>query len=620
MTSSSSSSSSASLAPLRIGPVDDRGRVHDAFAPDSDAAAEPRRWKVATTPGDAAPESGCWIQFRLAGSTAEVVGEVLAQSDSALAEIYDLVAQRGLSPLHPPEVMAHTQHLVDQPGIDHPDLDDLTHLPFLTIDEDHSKDLDQALCIQPLSGDGDGFKVWYAIADAAWFVRPDNALFDEALRRGATYYLPGLVIPMLPKVLSEGIVSLNPDVDRRALVFEVDLDDDGRVIRTALRRGRVRSRVKTSYDAVQAYFDGDVPLPGLAAPGDRPEIAETLELLQQVGLRRMELAESRDVIAIRRTEIALSLGGREGLRFVAMAAPRNDVERYNEQISLLCNIEGARFLADGDTDEDDVQAIFRVHDPPTRERLDRFEREVRSLVRLYDLDPDVWRWRRRGQSLAAYLKSLPVGSRHDRVARAIHRQAMLTGGRSLYDTAPGFHFGVGADAYARFTAPMREMVGVFSHKEAWEKLGLETPRPRSADEALRKKILQLANDARQTQRELDRETNRRVLDQLFGDDLEGHGDTERVLRRGIILGISRSKLHIGLDEPPIDVKVYLHDLRRQLGTRVVQGRDGMTVRRSSDGHRLFTVGQEVDLRVRRRDRKRDRWVLDLLEVAATGRR
>ena len=607
MTDARSSSSPTPSAPLRIGPLDDLGRVHDAFATDLESDETPPHWPLRPL-GPAPLPVGSWVQFRVRGDSAEVVGDVLARPESALAEIYALVAQRGLCPLHPPAVMAQTRDLVEQPGIDDPSLDDLTHLPFLTIDEEHSKDLDQALCIQPLGADRPGFKVWYAIADAAWFVRPGSALFDEAMRRGATYYLPGLVVPMLPKALSEDIVSLNPRVDRRALVFEVDLDDGGRVQRTRLRRGRVRSRVKTSYDAVQAYFDGTGPLPDEAA-----EIAETLELLQQVGQSRMELAESRDVISIRRTEIALSLEGRQGLRFVAMADPRNDVERYNEQISLLCNIEGARFLADGDTEEDDVQAIFRVHDPPTRERLDRFEREVRSLVRLHDLDADVWRWRRR-QSLAAYLKSLPLGSPHDRVARAIHRQAMLTGGRSLYDTAPGFHFGVGADAYARFTAPMREMVGVFSHKEAWEKLGLETPRPRHEDEALRRDILQLANAARQNQRELDRETNRRVLDQLFEDDLRQERGGNRRIRRGVIMGVSRSKVHVGLDDPPIDVKVYMHDLRRQHGTRVVQGRDGMTVRRSHDGRRLFTVGQEVSLRVRHRDRKRDRWVLDLLEV------
>lgn len=589
-----------------IGPVDDKGHVHDAFASADNEDALPSDQRV-RWPLRHPPTTGTWVRFHPVDGEAVVEGEALARADSALAELYALAARRGLSPLHPSEVMVEAEDIVADPGIDDPELDDLTHLPFFTIDEEHSKDLDQAICIERRE-DGSGYKVWYAIADAAWSVRPGTALFAEALERGATYYLPGLVIPMLPKGLSEGVVSLNPRVDRRALVFEVDLEEDGKVAKCQIRRGRVHSRVKTSYDAVQAYLDGDRPL-----PGDDPAIAESIDLLREVGQCRMQLAEARDVISIRRQEVALSLAGHEGLRFIAMADPRNDVERYNEQISLLCNIEGARFLARGDTQDDDVHPIYRVHDPPTRERLDRFEREVGSLVRLHKLDTKTWRWRRREQSLASYLKSLPDSGPHDLVAKAIHRQAMLTGGRSLYDTAPGYHFGVGADAYARFTAPMREMVGVFCHKEAWEKLGKAEPSPREDDEDLRREILKMANLARQNQRALDRETNLRVLDQVFGEDLETSEQVEgRPSRSGVILGMSRSKVHVGLQNPPIDIKVYLHDLQRQHRTKVRQGRDAMTVRRSKDNHRLHMVGEAVSVRVRRRDERRDRWVLEML--------
>lgn len=589
--------------------MDDRGRVHDAFAVIDDDDSLPSG-QLPSWPMRSPLPTGTWIHFHLVDDEAVALGDPLAMADSALADLYALAAQRGLCPLHPSDVMAEADQVEAQPGIDDPTLDDLTHLPFFTIDEEHSKDLDQAVCIERRrdeDGAEIGYKVWYAIADAAWSVRPGTALFDEALERGATYYLPGLVIPMLPKALSEGVVSLNPKVDRRALVFEVDLDDKGRVDTTGIRRGRVRSRVKTSYDAVQAYLDGQ-PL-----PGDDPSIAESIDLLQVVGRLRMQLAEARDVISIRRTEVALSLAGREGLRFVAMADPRNDVERYNEQISLLCNIEGARFLARDDAQDDDVHPIYRVHDPPTQERLDRFEREVGALVRLHRLDDEIWHWRRREQSLAGYLKSLPDDGPHILIAKAIHRQAMLTGGRSLYDTAPGYHFGVGADAYARFTAPMREMVGVFCHKEAWEKLGKAEPNPRQEDEDLRREILRMANLARQNQRALDRETNLRVLDQLFGEDMAcSERIAGRPVRPGVILGMSRSKVHVGLENPPIDIKVYLKDLQGQHRTKVRQGRDAMTVRRARDGHCLHTVGEAVGIRVRRRDERRDRWVLEIV--------
>lgn len=576
-----------------IGPVDDDGRVRDAFADDATAPVLERP----------APP-GTWGLFELRDGRAARVGEPLAEAGSALADLYALAARRGLSPLHPPEVMAEAAAVAADPGIDDPALEDLTALPFATIDEAHSRDLDQAVFVERRRR---GYTVWYAIADPAWSVRPGTALFAEALRRGSTYYLPGLVIPMLPRELSEGTVSINPDVDRRSMVFEVDLAADGSVETTRIRRARVRSRLKTSYDAVQDFLDGRAPLPG------DERIAGSMELLREVGTLRMELAEARDVIAFRRREIAVSLAGAKGLRFVAMADPRNDVERYSEQISLLANVEGARFLGRGDTADDEVQPIYRVHDPPAPERLADLARQIATLVRVHGLDEARWGWRPGRRSLASYLESLPEDGPAGRLARAVHRQAMLTGGRSVFATAPGAHFGVGSDVYGRFTAPMREIVGVYLHKETWEKLFGKTwtpPPPWDDDERLREQVIEAANHSRQTQKALDNEANRRVLDQLFGDDLASARE-DRPRRRGTVLGISRSKVYVGLDEPPIDVKVYVDHVARQLGARVGQGRDRMTLRRLDDGRELCAVGDEVRLRVRGRDEERDRWDLEL---------
>ena len=592
---------------LFVGCVEPGDRIRDGFSGGGDELP-------LTTPA----EEGSWVQFRVEGGRAVAAGSILAAAGSALADLYALAAKRGLSPLHPPAVMAEAAAAVADPGIDDPRLEDLTRLPFVTIDEVHSRDLDQALFVERRGGAG--FTVWYAIADPAWCVRPGSALFEEALARGATYYLPGLVIPMLPRELSEGTVSLNPRVDRRAMVFEVELDGGGRVEQTRIHRARVRSRVKTSYDAVQAWYDGDAALPGDETTVSGAKIAESLELLAEVGALRIALAEARGVVAFRRREIAVSLGtghdeGMEPMRFVALADPRNDVERYNEQISLLCNVEGARFLMRGDREDDGIQPVYRVHDPPDPHRLKELSRQIGALVRRHRLDADRWDWRPGGRSLAEYLRSLPSTGRRARLARSIHRQAMLTGGRSLYATVPGMHFGVGADVYGRFTAPMREIVGVFAHKEAWEKLEgrSRSGRPEIEgrdDDELREQVVKAANAARQTQRELDREVNRRVLDQLFTDDL-GAALDRRPRRRGTVMGVSRSKVHVALDEPPIDVKVYIHHLSRRLGRRLAQGRDRVTLR-EADGTRRVTVGDEVAVRVTGRDRGRDRWELELL--------
>lgn len=587
---------------MLIGLVGDDRRVRDAF----DADAE-------TFDVETEAPAGTWGLLHGLKGHGSLEYVPIAAPGSALAGVYALAAKRGLSPFHPPEVVDEAAEVVADPGISDRALESLTRLPFVTIDEDRSRDLDQALFVERR---GRGFKVWYAIADPSWSVRPGTALFAEALRRGATYYLPGLVVPMLPRVLSEGVISLNPQVDRRALVFEVDLEADGTVAGTRIRRGRVKSRLKTSYDAVQDFLDGRGRLPGASA-----QIRRSLELLREVGTLRRELAEAHDVISFQRHEIAVSVSGADGLRYVAMADPRNDVERYNEQISLLCNVEGARFLHESGAG-DGVQPIYRVHGAPTPESLAALAEEIEALVRVRGLDESRWRWRRGEQSLASYLESLPASGREARLARAVNRQAMLTGGRSGFAAAPSAHYGVGAEVYARFTAPMREVVGVFLHKETWEKLhgktGTAPPPPWDDDERLREQVIEAANRARQTQRELDGEVNRRVLDQLFGDDFSSALE-RRPARRGTVLGISQSKVHVGLDDPPIDVKVYHRHIAAQLAARVGQGDDRVTLRRLDGGERLQSIGDEVRLRVRGRDEEHDRWELELLPGGPTIR-
>jgi ribonuclease R len=492
----------------------------------------------------------------------------------------------------PPAVEAEARALAERPGLDDPELTDLRGLPFVTIDDAGARDLDQALAVER---DGDAFVVHYAIADASHFVRPGSALFEEALRRGASFYLPGRTVPMLPRSLSEGIVSLNAGVDRRAVVFEMKVEPDGRSRETRLVRARMRSRGKLTFEQVQAFVDGLSPCP---VPGE-PAVAASLRAFRDVGRARLEEAAERDVVRYRRNEVEVKLGGK-GMRFVVADGLRNDVERWNEQVSVLCNAEGARFLLEGSADEGIVEPIYRVHPPPEEGRVLAFEAQLEALAASHDLPRQRWTWRR-GRSLRAFLEALP----DDRVGRAVHRQAMLLNGRSTFSDKPAAHFGVGAEPYARFSAPMREIVGVYVHNEATEKLRGDGRR----DPELRARVIDSANRAKDLQKRLDDETNRLVIDRLFEKDL---GRTPRPLRSGTLMGITPGKLHVTLDQPAIDVKVYMGDLGRALGgARLAVDGAGVELRRADSGQVLFRLGDAVQLVVQGKDRRRDRWVLVL---------
>jgi len=512
-----------------------------------------------------------------------------------------MAARRGILPEFPEAVSREVSALERSGWLEDPGLADLRDRPFVTIDDESSKDLDQAVHVRRQK---EGWLISYALADAAHFVRPGTALFEEALRRGASYYFPGFSVPMLPRRLSEGIVSLNPGVDRRAMVFEIPIRASAEVGETRVRRAKIRSRAKLSFERVQAHYDaGDSPAGARGSARLEAPIAESLDALREVGLLRISEAQERGVVRYRRAEVKVELGAGG---FVVMADLRHAIERYNEQISLLCNVEGARLLREGRRrDAALVQPIYRVHPPPEPDSMRSLERLMAATAAAHALDPRRWVWRAgSGAPLADVLEGMPRQGRAGRIARALHRQAVYTNLRSSFSSRAAGHHGIGAEVYARFSAPMREIVGVFLHEELWESLEGEArpPHPAHSDEALRALVVERANEAKLKQKEIEREAHRLVLDQLFEADL-GLARSARA-RSGTVVGLTGSRLHVLLDEPPIDVKIYL----RHLGPSLAPSEAGEALVDPA-GVVHFRLGDEVLVHVIERDPRSERWRL-----------
>ncbi len=550
------------------------------------------------------------------GSHIKIVGPPLARSGSLRAGLYHIAARHSIDPTYPPEAHSEAAAWAVAPGIDDGDLEDLTPLPFITIDNPDSRDLDQALHIERIPTGG--FLVCYALADASYYVRPGSALFGEALRRGASFYLPDLTIPMLPHALSEDLVSLNQDQRRRALVFEMELDAVGKCIATRLVRARICSARKLSYQRVQRYYDD----PGESGFGGSP-FTMTCDLLREVGRLLVATARRRHVVDYNRTEVAVSLPVTPGARFRLISRERLEVERYNEQISLLCNVEGARFLRSARGLEH-VQAVFRVHPAPTDKALRHLREQIETIITAHDLDRDLcWGWPEQSgpaEPLADYLARLPRTGGWKRITQAIERQALMANARSVFRKQPGRHFGIGAPVYARFSSPMREIVGIFTHKEAFEALqGVHTASETAADIEIRKRVLVAGNRAKQLQRQITKEANALVLDALFRSELE-LPEEQRLERRGTILGTKPTLLYVGLDDPPIEVKVYFRDIESQTGTRYCLDRHGVMLRpRPNRGQPMPRVGDAITLRVVEYHQARGRWLFDLgLEPGCAG--
>lgn len=558
-----------------------QGELVDLFAP-----AQRR----ATT---AALEEGALYRLDADGAPVRI-----AAPGEALHRVLGQLRELALDPGHPAACYREARALIADDGLDDPRLQDLEALAFVTIDNPGSRDLDQALYLERGPA---GLRLMYALADAAHYVRPGTALFAEALRRGVTYYAPGFAAPMLPPALSEGLVSLNPDVRRRALVFDIALDDDGTTCHATVYQARIRSRAKLSYAGVQAWLDARRA--GQPHDWDGRDFAPSLALLPALGEQRMALARERNVVEHNRREAQTSLDPHDPGAFALVLRERNDVERYNEQVSLLCNMVGAQMLQRL-AHHEDLQAIYRVHRPPLAQRLRELRRALDAVAELHGLD-DGWRWDGRAP-LADYLEALPAEPA--RLRRVIERQIMLTNRASQFSDEPGPHHALGVDGYARFSSPMREVAGIFTHKELLEAQGALAPQPRAADEQLREQVIAVANEAKRTQRKLEKSFQLIVVEQFLRDDL-ALPPAQRPLRAAVVMGMRGSRIYLAVEGFALDLKVYAADLERRWDCRYRVEDNRATP--DTDAAPTLTIGDAVRLRTARWDESRARFVLDV---------
>ncbi len=492
---------------------------------------------------------------------------------------------------YPPEVIKEVDAIRSRNAADDPGLQDFTNLPFVTIDNNGSKDLDQAVYVERQET---GYTIYYAIADASYYVKPGSALFSESIRRGASYYLPSFSVPMLPRELSEDIISLTAEADRRALVFIMRIDGTGRSAGTEIKRGRISSRAKLSYSGVQKFYDHPEES-GL----DGHVYSDSLRLLQEAGMLLASSSAERGVIDYERYELMVEVSA-DGESLTYRDEPRNNAARWNEQVSLLCNMEGARIAADGNgTSGNHAQNVFRVHEPPDEAALSRLNEIIMSISSVHSLDPSLWNWKRGIETLGQYLSRLPRSGTEARITETIERQILLTNQKSFFSEIPGMHYALSVGLYGRYSSPMREIVGIFSHKELIEKLGIDIPAANQQDEATRDAVIESSNRAKETQRKLEHLVDELIIDELFTPDL-ALDEKNRRLHSGTILGMKDSRMYVLLDSPRLEIKVYTEDIEKMAGCSMSYRFHEL---RRSDGNEglSFRAGDRVELRVLHKD-------------------
>ncbi|MGW0395171.1 RNB domain-containing ribonuclease [Streptomyces sp. NPDC003042] len=340
------------------------------------------------------------------------------------AALRELRTRLGVPRAFPAAVLAEAERAAAAPRL--PSYD-ATEIPFFTIDPPGSVDLDQAMHLAKRSAGG--YRVHYAIADVAAFVTPGGALDAEAHRRVTTLYFPDGRIPLHPPVLSEGAASLLPDQTRPALLWRLDLDSDGRLETTEVRRALVRSRARLDYEGVQKAVDTGTAEPPLA-------------LLKDIGILREALEVERGGVSLNVPEQEII--AHDGSYSLAYRAPL-PADGWNAQISLLTGMAAADLmLAAG-------AGILRTLPAAPDGAVGRLRRAAKALR----IDwPHHVPYARLVRSLDPHL---PAHAAFLQECTTLLRGAgytVFTGGRT---PDPALHSAVAAP-YAHCTAPLRRLV------------------------------------------------------------------------------------------------------------------------------------------------------------------
>ena len=527
---------------------------------------------------------------------------IVAKKGSCLERTYTVLARNGINPEHSVAALEEAGRFQSTKFCNDPTLRDLTDLNFVTIDNEDSRDLDQALLVEHKS-DG-GFVVHYALADAAWFVRPGSALFEEALQRGVTYYAPQFSASMLPDILSQDLISLNPNELRRALVFHIKLDSQGTVLNTDVSRAKVQSRAKLSYSQVQEFFDATAN--NLPHPLAKANYARSLLALKSVGILRLEDSRFRDVVEVDRREAQVIIADQRQHRFSIEVRARLASEKYNEQISLLCNMEGARLLNKLGRSTADMQSIFRVHLPPLKTRIKKFREQLDQVINAQSLD-ESWYWHKE-TSLADYLAGLPKDEQTSRVKRCIERLILRTNRASTFEEVSDQHYALGVDSYARFSSPMREIVGIFTHKELYEALEFDPLGDPEEDVRIRNSVIAMANTAKSTQRALEKAFQLEAIKDFLNHDLALPIE-KRSWYPATVFTIEKNRIIVNLDEIALDLKLYTADLEDQFGCTYTV--DSIQITPSNSKGVKLKLADCVRIRTRTWDEKRQRFLFDV---------
>jgi ribonuclease R len=373
------------------------------------------------------------------GRIIEVLGDHLAPG----MEIEMAIRSHELPHVWPDELLEEIKPLTAEvPESAKVDRTDLRKTPLVTIDGEDARDFDDAVFCQKTPK---GWKLLVAIADVSHYVRINTALDKEAQKRSTSVYFPEQVIPMLPEILSNGLCSLNPDVDRLCMVCELFIDQEGKVTKSRFFEAVMRSHARLTYTEVaKILVDNDKEL--IAKHKTiLPHLKQLYDLYKVMRISR----EQRGAMDFDTQETRIIFGADRKIEKIVPTV-RNDAHKLIEEFMITANMAAAKFL-----NAKKMPKLLRVHDGPSADKLMNLKTFLGEL----------------GLSLGGGDKPTPldymylIESVKDRADCHLIQTVLLRSmSQAVYSPELKGHFGLALDAYAHFTSPIRRYPDLLVHR------------------------------------------------------------------------------------------------------------------------------------------------------------
>lgn len=395
--------------------------------------------------------------FNGAFNEAEVI-KIIGHKNDVGIDILSYVYEYGFDPTYSDDVMAEVEKIPSEVSEEEMlSRTDLRDKMIFTIDGKDTKDIDDAISIEKI--DNDKYILGVHIADVSHYVKKGSYLDDDAYERGTSVYLVDRVVPMLPHKLSNGICSLNPNVDRLAMSCVMEINGKGYVSNYQIFKSVIRSKKQMNYDDVNSILEDNV------IPSGYEEYVNTLRIMNELSniLRKKMVRHGYIEFNIKEPKIIVDDSGHP---VDIKVCEQRTGEKLIENFMIVANETVAGFIEDKN-----LPGIYRVHDKPNKEKLIEYLKFL--SIKGYNIKADVNRFSPKDyQNIINKFKNDPARD-------ILGTLAIQTMSKAKYSDINIGHYGIASKRYSHFTSPIRRYPDLTLHRLLKDYLG--TPNSKVID-------------------------------------------------------------------------------------------------------------------------------------------